>query len=225
MMQNIIKEAQDRGQRILTEIQSKEILSAAGIPAVKTLLARSKEEAQQLASTLGFPTALKVCSPVITHKTDIGGVSLNLSSAEEVGRAYERIVNAAQGNAIDGVAVQQMVSSGVEVITGTVRDPQFGPMVMFGLGGIFVEVLEDVTFRIVPLTAEDASEMISEIKGRRMLEGARGMEPVNKEALVDVLLKLSHLVEKTPQISEIDINPLFADAQGAAAADARIVLT
>lgn len=227
-MLNLIREAKARGQKILTEIEAKEVFRAAGIPVVKTCLAGSKEEAQMLGASLGFPVALKICSTDIVHKTEAGGVSLNLASAEEVGRAYDQMLKTAmarypQSN-IKGVTVQKMITGGVEVVAGMTRDPQFGPMIMFGLGGIFVEILKDVSFRIVPLTEEDACEMISEIKGQALLDGVRGTMPVRKEALVDILVKLSRFLEANPEIKELDINPLFADSQGAVAADARIIL-
>jgi acyl-CoA synthetase (NDP forming) len=128
------------------------------------------------------------------------------------------------GANIAGVSVQKMIRGGVEVIAGMTRDPQFGPMIMFGLGGIFVEILKDVSFRIVPLTEEDAYEMLSELRGRPLLEGARGARPVKKEALVDILIKLSRFIEGNPEIKELDINPILADDQGAVAVDARIIL-
>lgn len=227
MLDSII-EGKARGQKILTEFEAKEVLRAAGIPVVKTYLARSKEEAQLLADGMGFPVVLKICSRDLVHKTEAGGVALNLNSTEEVGLVYERMLNAVKTeyspSNIEGVTIQPMISGGIEVVSGITRDPQFGPMIMFGLGGIFVEILKDVSFRIVPLTEEDASEVIFEIRGRSLLEGARGTEPVKIEALVDMLLKLSRFAETNEDIKELDINPLFANSQGVIAADAHIIL-
>jgi acetate---CoA ligase (ADP-forming) subunit beta len=228
IMIDLIKEAVSRGKKILTEIEAKNVLRAAGIPVVKTFLAVSKEEAQMISSSLGFPVALKICSEDILHKTEAGGVFLNLACEEAVGRAYDQILRTSKEryprSNIEGVMVQQMIDEGVEVVIGMTRDPQFGPMIMFGIGGIFVEALKDVSFRIVPLTEEDAWEMISEIKGRALLEGARGNMPVNKAALVEILVKLSRFLEENPEIIELDINPLFANSREAVAADARIIL-
>lgn len=227
-IRSLFAEARAQKRTVLTEIEAKTALSAAGIPVVKTYLAKSKEEAQALSTELGFPVVLKICSFDIVHKTDVGGVCLNLASLEEVGEAYERMLETAATRCpranIIGVTVQKMISGGVEAVAGMVRDPQFGPVIMFGLGGIFVEVLKDVSFRIVPLTEEDAWEMLAEIKGKALLEGIRGKMPVNKKALLDILLKLSRFIEETPEIKELDINPILADSQGAVAADARIIL-
>ena len=225
---DIMQTAKAGGRKILTELESKKVLAAAGILVAETRLAASVEEAQQISARLGFPVALKISSADIVHKTEVGGVALNLATAAEVARAYEMIMRSAvkscPPSGIEGVTVQKMISGGVEVVAGMTRDPQFGPLIMFGLGGIFVEILKDVSFRIVPLTETDACEMLSEIKGRALLEGARGMMPVNKPALAEILLKLSRLLEEKPEIKELDINPLIADNRGAIAVDARIVL-
>ena len=225
---SIFKEAKAQDRKILTEIEAKDILRAGGIPVVETVLAKSKEESQMLASNLGFPVVLKVCSPHIVHKTDMGGVFLDLNNVEEVGNAYEKILKTViaqyPGADIKEVAVQKMVSEGVEVVVGMSRDPQFGPLIMFGLGGIFVEIMKDVSFRVVPLSEADAWEMISEIKGKALLEGVRGTSPVNKEALIDIIIKLSNLVEENPEMKELDINPLFVNSKDAIVADARIIL-
>jgi acyl-CoA synthetase (NDP forming) len=223
-----ILEAKAQGLKKLTEFEAKEILKTAGIPVVKTFLARSKEEAQLLADNIDYPVVLKICSRDLVHKTEAGGVSLGLAGPEEVGLAYDHMLNTMKTEHprynIEGVTVQPMITEGIEVVAGVTRDPQFGAMVMFGLGGIFVEILRDVSFRIVPLTEEDAYEMIDEIRGRALLDGARGTDPVKIEALAEVLLKLSHFAEANPGVKELDINPLFADSRGCVAADARIIL-
>jgi acyl-CoA synthetase (NDP forming) len=167
-------------------------------------------------------------SPDIIHKSDIGGVKLGLANATQVGKAYTEIMAAAKkANKkadIQGISVQKMARPGVEVIMGMSKDAQFGPVLMFGLGGVFVEVLKDVAFRIVPLNRRDASQMIREIKGYPLLEGYRGQEPANITALEDLLLKLSDFVDKNPKIKEMDLNPIFAYKDGALAVDARVIL-
>ena len=221
-----ILEAKAQGLKKLTEFEAKEILKTAGIPVVKTFLARSKEEAQLLADNIGYPVVLKICCRDLVHKTEAGGVSLGLAGSGEVGLAYDRMLKTMKTEhprySIEGVTVQPMIDGGIEVVAGVTRDPQFGAMVMFGLGGIFVEILRDVSFRIV--STEDAYEMIDEIRGRALLDGARGTDPVKIEALAEVLLKLSHFAEANPGVKELDINPLFADSRGCVAADARIIL-
>lgn len=225
---SLMEKCRVSGRKILTELEAKEVLAAAGIPVVETLLAGSREEAQKHSVKLGFPVVLKLCSADIIHKTEVGGVCLNLTSIEEVGRAYDNLMAKAGSMnpraKLQGVTVQKMLAGGVELVAGMSRDPQFGPLIMFGLGGIFVEILKDVSFRLVPLTAADAAEMLKELKGQALLHGARGREPVKKRALVEILLKLSRFIEETPGIIELDINPLMADSRGAVAVDARIIL-
>ena len=228
MANKIITDALKNGRTALTEVESKQLVSEAGIPVIKTKLAKSKAEAIEISKKLGFPVVLKIVSPDIIHKSDIGGVKLNLANATQVGRAYAEIIAAAKkANKkadIQGVSVQKMAKPGVEVIMGMSKDAQFGPVLMFGLGGVFVEVLKDVAFRIVPLAKRDASQMIREIKGYPLLEGYRGQEPANITALEDLLLKLSTFVDETPQIKEMDLNPIFAYKNGAVAVDARVIL-
>jgi acetyltransferase len=213
---------------VLDEIQCKTILKKAGVKVTLPVLASSRKEAVAAAEKLGYPVAMKIVSPQITHKSDIGGVKLKLQNKSQVGNAYDEIMNAARKKApkaaIEGVSVQKMAEPGLELVIGMTRDPQFGPMLMFGLGGTSVEILKDVAFRIVPLTKEDAGDMIREIKGYRLLEGYRGQPPVDVEYLENLLLKLSAFVEENPEIKEMDINPLIAHRRGAVAVDARIIL-
>jgi len=194
----------------------------------KAQLARSGKEAAQAAEKLGFPVVLKIVSPNVTHKSDVGGVKLGLQSAEEVEAAFAEItasVKQHQADAlIEGVAVQKMAAAGIEVIIGMSKDPQFGPVLMFGLGGIFVEVLKDVAFRIVPLEPKDARQMIREIKGFPVLEGVRGQPPADLAALEKLIMQVSEFVEAHPEIEELDLNPVFAYKDGALAVDARIVV-
>jgi acyl-CoA synthetase (NDP forming) len=217
-----------KSQNLLTEVESKELLKKSGIPVVEAKLARSKKEAVSISKEMGFPVVLKISSPDVVHKSDSGGVKLGLANATEVGKAYNEIISSVKQAypkaQIEGVSVQSMAPSGVEVIVGMSKDPQFGPVLMFGLGGILVEVLKDVSFRIVPVTARDAREMIREIKGYPVLEGYRGQKPVSIQALEKLIVKVSQFVEKNPQIRELDLNPIFAYPDKAVAVDARIIL-
>ncbi len=225
---DIVAGAKKEGRTALTEVESKEILKEAGIAITEIRLARTRDEAVSAAKELGFPVVVKVVSPDVLHKTDSGGVKLDLKTEKAVGKAFDDIMAAMKKNQpkarIDGVAVQKMARPGVEVIIGMSKDPQFGPVLMFGLGGILVEVLKDVSFRIVPLVERDAREMIHEIKGYPVLEGYRGQEPANVGVLEDYLLKVSRFVDKRPEIKELDINPVFAYKDGAVAVDARVIL-
>jgi acyl-CoA synthetase (NDP forming) len=217
-----------KSQNLLTEVESKELLKKSGIPVVEAKLARSKKEAVSISKEMGFPVVLKISSPDVVHKSDSGGVKLGLANATEVGKAYNEIISSVKQAypkaQIEGVSVQSMAPSGVEVIVGMSKDPQFGPVLMFGLGGILVEVLKDISFRIVPVTARDAREMIREIKGYPVLEGYRGQKPVSIQALEKLIVKVSQFVEKNPQIRELDLNPIFAYPDKAVAVDARIIL-
>ena len=225
---DIISAAKKQGRTALTEVESKQILKQAGIKTTEVKLARTKKDAVAYAKEFGFPVVLKIVSPDILHKSDIGGVKLNLNSQAEVGRAFDEIIAAARKHRksakIEGVSVQPMAKPATEVIIGMSKDAQFGPVLMFGLGGILVEVLKDVSFRIVPLIKRDAREMIREIKGYPILEGYRGLEPANIEILEGLLLKVSKFVESHPDIKELDINPIFAYRNDAIAIDARIIL-
>ncbi len=217
-----------KSQNLLTEVESKELLKKAGIPVVEAKLARSKKEAISIGKEMGFPVVLKISSPDVVHKSDSGGVKLGLANATQVGKAYTEIISSVKQAypeaKIQGVSVQPMAPSGVEVIVGMSKDPQFGPVLMFGLGGILVEVLKDVSFRIVPVTERDAREMIKEIKGYPILEGYRGQKPASIPALEKLIVKVSQFVEKNPQIKELDLNPIFAYPDKAVAVDARIIL-
>ena len=217
-----------KSQNLLTEVESKELLQKAGIPVVEAKLARSKKAAISISNEMGFPVVLKISSPDVVHKSDSGGVKLGLANATQVGKAYTEIISSikqAYAKAqIEGVSVQPMAPPGVEVIVGMSKDPQFGPVLMFGLGGILVEVLKDVSFRIVPVTTRDAREMIREIKGYPVLEGYRGQKPASLPALEKLIVKVSQFVEKNPDIKELDLNPIFAYPDKAVAVDARIIL-
>ena len=228
MTETLIAKARSEGRVVLTEVESKQLLKQAGIDVVETRLASSKEEAVAISEELGFPVALKIASPDIVHKSDADGVRLELENTGAVARAYDAILQSARQQypkaKIMGVAVQKMARPGVEVIIGMSKDEQFGPVLMFGLGGILVEVLKDVAFRLVPLTKRDAAEMVREIKGYPVLEGYRGGEKVKIAGLEALLLKVSAFVEKNPEIRELDLNPVFAYSDGALAVDARVIL-
>lgn len=214
--------------KVLNEVDSKAMLNAAGIPVVETRFARTMKEAVAISKEFGFPVALKVMSAEVIHKSDAGGVKLKLENGSQVEKAYAAMMASVKAMypkaKIDGVSVQKMARPGVEVIVGMSKDPQFGPVLMFGLGGVLVELLKDVAFRIVPVSEFDAAEMIREIKGFPMLTGFRGSEPADLKALEKLIVSVSDFVEKNPQVKELDLNPVFAYKDGVVAVDARVVL-
>lgn len=225
----ILSQARTENRTILTEIEAKHILQEAGIPCSITKLATTKPQAVSLSDDFGYPVVLKVSSVDVTHKSDAGGVKVNLKTQAEVENAYDDIYRSVQEKYpaanIEGIAVQAMAEKGIETIIGMTEDSNFGPVIMFGLGGIFVEVMKDVAFRIVPFEKEDATEMINEIKGKKLLEGYRGADPVDISSLEKMLLQLSRFIDQTPGIEEIDMNPVFAYKDGALVVDARIILS
>jgi len=217
------------GTKILSESASKELLHAAGLPVARNLLAYSSKEAVVVADKIGYPVVLKLHSSTVTHKSDVGGVKLNLNDAHDVAKAYEEIqssvIKIAGKEAFEGVAVQPMVRmKGVEVILGSSLDTQWGPVILFGAGGILVEVYKDRSLGLPPLSHGYAQEMIEETKIYHVLEGARGRKPVNIDQLADLLVRFSLFIEALPVIAECDINPLLASDEGFIALDARIVL-
>jgi len=224
----ILDKAKMERRTVLTEFESKELLKQAGIPVIETRLVKTRKETISVSKELGFPVVLKIASPDIVHKSDSGGVKLDIANATQAGRAYAEIMSSIKhkypGAVIHGLTVQEMARPGIEVIVGMSKDPQFGPVIMFGLGGILVELLKDVSFRIVPITREDAAEMIREIKGYPLLEGYRGQEPANITALEDLMVRVSQFVEQTPEIKELDLNPIFAYKDKVIALDARVIL-
>jgi acetate---CoA ligase (ADP-forming) subunit beta len=224
----IIEDAGKQGKTLLSEIESKQILQEAGINTTSIKLASTEADAVNISQSFGYPVVLKIASPDITHKSDAGGVKVGLKNEQEVAQAYREIMASVNQRfpaaKIEGVSVQNMARPGIEIIIGMTKDAQFGPVLMFGLGGIWVEVLKDVSFRIIPLTRWDAQAMIKEIRGYALLNGYRNSEPANIEILEKMLLKISDFLEKTPEIKEMDLNPIFAYQDGAIAVDARIVL-
>lgn len=224
----VLEGALREGRNLLTEVEAKQVVALAGIPAVETHLAPTPQEASSLAERLGFPVALKVASPDIPHKSDVGGVRLGLQGPGEVAQAFEEVTASARralpSARLLGVTVQPMAPPGVEVILGASRDPQFGPFLMFGLGGVFVEVLRDVAFRLVPLAPRDARQMVREVKGFPLLQGYRGNPPADVPALERALLDLSAFMDSHPLVAELDINPVFVYPRGLLAVDARVLL-
>lgn len=224
----ILDKVKTERRTVLTEFESKKLLERAGIPVVETRLVRTKRETISVSKEMGFPVVLKITSPDIVHKSDSGGVKLGIANATQASKAYSEIMLSIKqrypGAIIHGLTVQKMTPPGIQVIVGMNKDPQFGPVLMFGLGGILVELLKDVSFRVVPVTKRDAAEMIKEIKGYPLLEGYRGQEPANIDALQDIIVRVSQFVERTPEIKELDLNPIFAYRDKAVSVDARIVL-
>jgi acetyl coenzyme A synthetase (ADP forming)-like protein len=227
-VRSIIDKVKAEGRTSLTAPEGKLVCDAYGIPVPQEGVAKSAADAARLASQMGFPVVLKIVSPEILHKTEAGGVLVGVKSAADVEQGFASIMaNARKYNDkanLLGVQVQQMVQGGQEVIIGAVTDPSFGKLVAFGLGGILVEVLKDVTFRLAPTSHDDALAMLDSIAAAQVLKGVRGAEAVNREALALVIERVSQLVSDFPEIGELDLNPVFATAKGAIAADVRIVI-
>jgi len=227
-VRSILDQAKAAERAALTAPEARGVCEAYGIAIPKEGVARSAAEAARLASDIGFPVVLKIVSPQILHKTEAGGVLVGIRSAEQAAQAYATIIDNARRYdpkaEILGVQVQQMLAGGQEVIIGAVTDPAFGKLVAFGLGGVLVEVLKDVTFRLAPASAQDALSMMDGIAAAEILRGVRGARPVDRDALAAMIERVSALVADFPEISEMDLNPVFASEHGAVAADVRIVL-
>lgn len=219
-----------QGRNELVEVEAREVLAAYGLPVAHTLLATNLEECIKAGREIGYPVVIKIASPQILHKTDVGGVVVGIANTDELITAYERVTANARKffprADIWGVLVQEMLPASRELILGMNRDSQFGPLLMVGLGGIYVEVLKDVSFRLAPVSEEEAREMLQELKSYWLLQGARGEPPADIDAVIECVLRISQLVTDFPEINELDINPLrvFEDGKGCLAADARIVL-
>lgn len=212
--------------RNLLEPEGYELLAHYGLPVPPHRVARSADEAKAAAADLGYPVVAKIVSPDILHKSEAGGVLLNLNESAAVGSAYEQITERARAAkaAVRGVLISRMALPGTEVIAGLTQDAQFGPVVMFGLGGIFVEVYQDVSFRLVPLTEPDAAAMIRELKAFPILQGTRGKKSADLEALTDLLLKVSKIAEENLEITEMDLNPIIVYEKGLSIVDVRVLL-
>jgi acetyltransferase len=227
----VIADARREGRLRLSELQALALLEAYGIPVTRARFASSREAAVAAACELGFPVVMKIVSPDIAHKTDAGGVALGITDEHEATVAYDRIISEAghraAGARVEGVLVARQVDAegARETIVGMARDPLFGPLVMFGLGGIYAEALRDVVFRIAPLTWRDARDMVSGIRGAAVLDGVRGQPAVDRERLHDVIRRVAQLAADFPEISELDVNPVLAFEHHVVAVDCRVLLS
>ncbi|PKN52953.1 MAG: carboxylate--amine ligase [Deltaproteobacteria bacterium HGW-Deltaproteobacteria-13] len=219
---DVIKKAVKNGQKNLSEYESRLVIESAGVFVAAGVLAKTRGEAIQAAETMGYPVVMKGCAAELAHKTEAGMVALNITNAEEVAQVFDDLAGRAKN--LDGILVEKMVKGSREFVIGLTRDPQFGPCVMFGLGGIFTEALKDVTFRVAPLTQEDALEMIDEIKTKKLLGAFRGSPAVDRNALAKALVGVGDLGMKYDSIAEIDINPLIICGDKPVAVDALVVL-
>jgi acetyl-CoA synthetase (ADP-forming) len=219
----LITQALKAGQKTLSEYQSKQLLSSYGIPVTREFLAKDKKQALEFAKKLGYPVVLKGCSPALTHKTERQLVAVKLRDEKEVSEAFDGITKRA-GEPMDGILVQEMISGSRELVVGLTRDEQFGPCAMLGLGGIFVEVLKQVTFRIAPLEERDALEMMDELPGKKILDAFRGEPPVDRKALAKILVNIGAIGLENDAVKEIDVNPLIISGNKPIAVDALVVL-
>jgi len=224
----IFEEARSEGRKFLLETEAKTVCKEYGIPVTELKIAHTAEEAAKFSEQIGYPTVLKIVSPDVLHKFDVGGVILNVNSQEEARNAYNQIIENVKKHKPDakivGILVQEMAPSATEIIVGAIKDAQFGQTLMFGLGGTFVEIMKDVSFRIAPITEEDAQEMITEIKAYPILRGYRGQAPRDIDAITKILLDTSKLVMDHQDIKELDLNPVMVYEKGAKTVDARIIL-
>jgi acetyl-CoA synthetase (ADP-forming) len=221
-MLEIIKRAMAQGQKTLSEYESRQVIESAGVFVAAAALVKTRDEAVGEAEKIGYPVVMKGCSAELAHKTEAGMVALNIDSAEEVAMVFDELTG--KVNNLDGVLIEKMVRGNREFVIGLSRDPQFGPCVMFGLGGIFTEALKDVTFRVAPLSMEDALEMIDEIKTKILLGEFRGSPAVDRKALAKALIGVGELGIQYDSIAEIDINPLIICGDKPVAVDALVVL-
>jgi acyl-CoA synthetase (NDP forming) len=220
--------ASDEGRDFLFEHEAKILCGLYGLPVTRISVAGTEDNAVRDAEEIGFPVVLKIVSPQVLHKSDAGGVLINIKDEEGVREGYKKILENVKAHVPDaeitGILVQEMAPNGTEVIVGSTKDPTFGPTIMFGLGGIFVEILKDVSFRLAPINRTDAEEMVKEIKAYKILEGARGMPPADQETIVDILLATSEMLMECPEIKELDMNPVLVYEKGAKIVDARVIL-
>ena len=222
-VKKILETARGRGQKALSEYDSKRILAEYGIPVVKESLVADLRKAKSAARKIGYPVVLKACSPEVTHKTEKGLIEVGIRDARDLTKAFEGLQARAQG--IEGeFLVQEMVKGARELVIGMIRDPQFGPCVMFGLGGIFTEILRDVSFRVAPIEKRDALEMMREIKGQKILDAIRGMEAADLDVLSQSLIALGNIGLEHEAIQEIDVNPMIIRGNQPVAVDALVVL-
>ena len=219
----IIDEAIKKGQTTLSEFESKQLLASYGIPVTREALVENEENLIKTADDIGYPIVIKACSPDISHKTEKGLIRLDIRNDDEAKVAFNEIIVGMNGNE-KTVLVQEMIEGKRELVAGLTRDAQFGPCVMFGLGGIFTEILKDISFRVAPLEKLDAMEMMQEIKGHKILDSIRGMDAANLDILADILIALGRIGLENENIKEIDINPLILSGGKPVAVDALVVL-
>lgn len=221
----VLEQAKRKKYKTLSEYDSKRVLTEYGIPVTREKLVKSQKDAVAAAEEMGYPVVLKAAGPDLTHKTELDAIRLNLADAKAVRQAVKELKAATKGQKLQGLLVQEMVKGQRELVMGLIRDQQFGPCVMFGLGGIYTEILKDVSFRVAPLTEADAIEMMDEIKGKKILEAFRGMDAADKKTLANSLVSLGKIGLEHDQIKEIDINPLILTKTGKpVAVDALVVL-
>ncbi len=224
---NILNEIKQQNRTVLTYEESREVMKKANIPLNKMAVAKNIDECKEKAKEIGYPVVLKIISEDVIHKSDAGGVKVGISAEEQLVESYDDMMESIKQNypeaEIEGVSIEEMVS-GVEIIIGQTTDPQFGKMIAFGIGGVFVEVYKDVSFRLIPITKEDVEEMVDEITGKKILHGFRGQPAIDMNELTELMLNISGLVENNPIIKEIDLNPLMVTEKGIKAIDARIIL-
>jgi acyl-CoA synthetase (NDP forming) len=224
----IISQARKEGRKMLLEHEAKAICMEYCVPVTQFNLAKTENEAVKFAEKIGFPIVLKIASEDVIHKSDVGGVIVNLKTKEEVKAAYNKILENVKKfkptARVAGVLVQEMAPQGIEIIVGSIKDAQFGQTLMFGLVGIFVELLKDVTFRVAPITEQEAAEMIVGVRAYPLLNGYRNTPAADVKAIVNVLMCVSKLVMDHPEIKELDLNPVMAYEKGAKTVDARIIL-
>ncbi|MGD0803990.1 MAG: acetate--CoA ligase family protein [Candidatus Bathyarchaeia archaeon] len=225
---NIFQVAKAENRNFLFEHEAKMLCGLYGIPITKLEVVKTEDAAVEAANKIGYPIVLKIVSPQVLHKSDAGGVIVGINDEKGIREGYQRIISNIRKNVptavIDGILVQEMAPRGTEIIIGSTVDPTFGPTIMFGLGGIFVEILKDVSFRLAPITKDDAWEMLDEIKAKKILDGARGMPKADKDTIVDILLAVSKMLTECPEIKELDMNPVLVYEKGARAVDARVIL-
>lgn len=223
----VIEDALKEGRTTLDVWESRIIFQNMGIPMTIGELAKSENDASEIFRKIGGKAVMKIASPDIIHKTDVGGVILNIVNNRQAREAYNQIVKNVKKKTpnarIRGVVVEKM-ESGIELIIGTTEDPQFGDLIMLGIGGTFVEIYKDVTFRLIPIEEKDAYEMMNELKGKKMLDGPRGMPKVDRKELASILVKVSDAILNNDEIKELDINPLMATEEGLLSVDARVIL-
>jgi acetyl-CoA synthetase (ADP-forming) len=220
----VIEQARKEGRKTLTEYEAKMILSHRGIPVVRERLAYDRDQCRVAIQEMGFPLVMKGCAPEISHKSELGVVMLNIQSEGEAEAAFEKIMKSMPAKT-PAVLIQEMVNGKRELVVGLTRDAQFGPAVMFGLGGIFTEILSDVVFRLAPFGKREALDMLGEIKGRKILDAVRGMEAVDRDVLAHILVSVGEIAMEYPDIREIDINPLVVSGRIPIAVDALIVVS